>query len=201
MHCGEVATKVLHQKISEELNGSAVEAFWAGTSFLLCSAGRMCPRVHKQNEESTWPLLIPSLVFQPVIGTLSEVLGRKIMVLIAILFFFVGALLAGLARNFVHLLVGRSLQGLGGGGIITLCGIVTADIVPLSHRAKYFGIYSGMWSLGSVLGPVLGGCFVERATWVSHNPYLCIRHSITTCAKIRFFVSGGYSILIFPSSE
>lgn len=92
------------------------------------------------------------------------------MVLIAIFFFFIGALLAGLARNFTHLLVGRSLQGLGGGGIITLCGIVTADIVPLSHRAKYFGIYSGMWSLGSVLGPVLGGCFVERATWASRSP-------------------------------
>ena len=89
------------------------------------------------------------------------------MVLSAIFFFFIGALIASLAPDFVNLLIGRSLQGVGGGGIITLCGIVTADIVPLSHRAKYFGIYSGMWSLGSVLGPVLGGCFVERTTWAS----------------------------------
>ena len=80
--------------------------------------------------------------------------------------FLIGAIVAGVANDFTHMLIGRSLQGVGGGGIITLTAIAIADIVPLSHRAKYFGMLSAIWSLGTVIGPVIGGCFAEKATWV-----------------------------------
>jgi MFS family permease len=80
--------------------------------------------------------------------------------------FLIGAIIAGVANDFTHMLIGRSLQGVGGGGIITLTAIVIADIVPLSQRAKYFGMLSAIWSLGTVIGPVIGGCFAEKATWV-----------------------------------
>ena len=86
--------------------------------------------------------------------------------LVAIVGFTIGTIVAGVANNFTHMLVGRSLQGVGGGGIITLTGILIADIVPLSERAKYFGMLSGIWSLGTVIGPVIGGCFAEKVTWV-----------------------------------
>lgn len=107
-----------------------------------------------------------NLVFQPVFSSLSDLFGRKPLVLVALAWFTIGAIVAGVANNFTHMLIGRSLQGIGGGGIITLTGILIADIVPLSERAKYFGMLSAIWSLGTVVGPVIGGCFAEKATWV-----------------------------------
>lgn len=90
--------------------------------------------------------------------------------LVAIAWFTIGAIVAGVAQNFTHMLIGRSLQGIGGGGIITLTAILIADIVPLSERAKYFGMLSGIWSLGTVVGPVIGGCFAEKVSWVCTKP-------------------------------
>jgi MFS family permease len=95
------------------------------------------------------------------------------MILTAILFFLAGSILCAVAENFTHMLVGRSIQGIGGGGIIALTEIVVTDLVPLRLRGQYFGFISSMWSLGSVLGPVLGGGFAEDVSWVSSNP--CIQ--------------------------
>ncbi|KAJ5547279.1 hypothetical protein N7494_004864 [Penicillium frequentans] len=128
--------------ISEELNGTAIEAFWSGTSFLLSST-----------------------VFQPSFASLSNIFGRRPMVLIAILFFCVGAIVSSVAKNFTYMLVGRTIQGVGGGGIIALGEVIITDIVPLRYRGQYFGIMSAMWSLGSVTGPILGGGFAENVTW------------------------------------
>ncbi|EFQ34994.1 major facilitator superfamily transporter [Colletotrichum graminicola] len=126
-----------------DLGGSATDAFWAGTSYLL-----------------------PCAVFQPFIGALSDIFGRKEMLLVSLFFFTLGTLLcAPLARDFTALLAGRSLQGVGGGGIITMGQIIFADIVPLRLRPKYFIFVLGAWAIGSVLGPLLGGLFVEHATW------------------------------------
>lgn len=107
--------------------------------------------------------------FQPIFGSLSEIFGRRIFIHLAIVLFSVGALLAGTANNVLRLLLGRALQGVGGGGLITLTGVIIADFVPLKKRAKYFGILSAMWALGSVIGPVIGGCFAERSTWVNRR--------------------------------
>lgn len=65
------------------------------------------------------------------------------------------------------MLVGRSIQGIGGGGIIALTEIVVTDLVPMRQRGAYFGLISSMWSLGSVTGPILGGGFAQNVTWVS----------------------------------
>lgn len=105
-------------------------------------------------------------VFQPSFASFSNIFGRKPLVLTSILFFFVGAVIAGVAKNFTYMLVGRSLQGIGGGGIIALTEIIVTDIIPLRLRGNYFGILSAMWSIGSVTGPILGGGFAENVTWV-----------------------------------
>jgi MFS family permease len=89
------------------------------------------------------------------------------MVLVAILFFCVGAIIAAVGDNFTYMLVGRTVQGVGGGGIIALSEIIVTDLIPLRYRGQYFGILSAMWSLGSVTGPILGGGFAENVTWVS----------------------------------
>lgn len=91
------------------------------------------------------------------------------MILISILFFCVGAIIAAIAKDFTYMLVGRSIQGVGGGGVLALTEIVITDLVPLRYRGKYFGIMSAMWSLGSVTGPILGGGFAQSVTWVRNN--------------------------------
>jgi MFS family permease len=63
------------------------------------------------------------------------------------------------------MLAGRCVQGIGGGGIITLSQVILADIIPLRQRPKYFSIVLGAWALGSVMGPLVGGLFVEKASW------------------------------------
>lgn len=91
------------------------------------------------------------------------------MVLIAMVFFCVGAIICAVGNDFTYMLVGRSIQGVGGGGIIALSEIIVTDLVPLRLRGQYFGILSAMWSIGSVTGPILGGGFAQNATWVCLN--------------------------------
>ena len=75
-------------------------------------------------------------------------------------------IIAAVAKDFATLLVGRSIQGIGGGGLIALTEIVVTDLVPLRLRGQWFGIISGMWAIGSVSGPVIGGAFAEKVSWV-----------------------------------
>lgn len=88
------------------------------------------------------------------------------MIITALIFFLVGAIICAVAKEFATLLVGRSIQGIGGGGLIALTEIVVTDLVPLRLRGNWFGIISGMWALGSVSGPVIGGALAQNVTWV-----------------------------------
>ncbi|KAI9925049.1 hypothetical protein MW887_006456 [Aspergillus wentii] len=128
--------------ISQKLKGTAIEAFWSGTAFLLSST-----------------------VFQPSFASFSNIFGRRPLVLTAILLFFVGTVVAAVSKNFTYMLVGRSIQGVGGGGILALSEVIVTDLVPLRLRGQYFGILSAMWSVGSVTGPILGGGFSQDVTW------------------------------------
>ncbi|KAK0610045.1 major facilitator superfamily domain-containing protein [Bombardia bombarda] len=126
-----------------DFGGTTTDAFWAGTSYLLSCA-----------------------VCQPFIAALSDIFGRKEMLIVSVLFFTIGTILcAPVAKNFAVFFAGRSVQGIGGGGIITMGQVIFADIVPLRQRPKYFSIVLGAWALGSVLGPLIGGLFVEHAHW------------------------------------
>lgn len=65
------------------------------------------------------------------------------------------------------LLVGRCIQGIGGGGLTAMSEVIITDIIPLRQRGEYYGIMNAMWSLGSVTGPILGGGFAQNVSWVS----------------------------------
>ncbi|KAF2459997.1 major facilitator superfamily domain-containing protein [Lineolata rhizophorae] len=128
--------------MARALGGSALEAFWSGTSFILTST-----------------------VFQPVLGSFSHIFGRKPMIMLSLALFGAGAIIAAVADNFTVVLVGRSIQGVGGGGIIVLTEVVVTDMVPLRERGKWFSFISSMWAVGTVIGPLLGGGFAEDVTW------------------------------------
>lgn len=94
--------------------------------------------------------------------------------MVALGLFLIGAIVAGVSKSFGALLVGRSLQGIGGGGLIALTEIVVTDLVPLRLRGQWFGIISGMWSIGSVSGPIIGGAFAQNVTWVGSSNELLL---------------------------
>ena len=108
-----------------------------------------------------------AVVFQPSFASFSNIFGRRPMIMISLIFFCVGAIIAAIANNFTYMLIGRSIQGVGGGGLISLSEVIITDLVPLRWRGQYFGILSAMWSVGSVTGPILGGGFSENVSWVS----------------------------------
>jgi MFS family permease len=105
-------------------------------------------------------------VFQPVIGSFSDIFGRKPLVYLSLVFFLVGAILAAVTQNTMALLlVGRSIQGIGGGGVLVLTEIIVTDLVPLRFRGNYFSLIASMWAIGSVSGPLIGGAFSQNVTW------------------------------------
>ena len=87
------------------------------------------------------------------------------MILIALVLFTAGAIVSGVAKNFTMMLVGRSIQGSGGGGIMSLTEIIITDLVPLRDRGTWFGYQSGVWAIGSVTGPIIGGAFAASGSW------------------------------------
>lgn len=70
--------------------------------------------------------------------------------------FFIGSVIVATSYNFTTILVGRTIQGAGGGGIICLTALIVVDTVPLRERGKWISLLGVMWSLGTITGPLLG---------------------------------------------
>ena len=98
-------------------------------------------------------------------GRLGDVLGRKTVFQAAIAIFVVASVFAGAAQSMTQLVIARALQGIGGGGLITLTAAIIADLVPARERGRYAGLTSSVWAVCSLLGPVIGGVFVDHLSW------------------------------------
>ncbi|KAF2088124.1 putative dothistromin transporter [Saccharata proteae CBS 121410] len=101
----------------------------------------------------------------PLWGKLSDIFGRKPVLLIANVVFFIGSLIAALSINIGMLITARAIQGVGGGGLIILVNIVIGDIFSMRSRGAYYGIIGMVWALASALGPVIGGAFTQKVSW------------------------------------
>jgi MFS family permease len=158
-----------------DLNGTAIESFWTGTSFLLTST-----------------------IFLLPLGAVSHIFGRLPTLTFAILCFTIGIIISGVARNSIVMLVGRTMQGIGGGGIVLLNDIIITDLVPMRLRGLYSGIIGGIWALGSVTGPVIGGVLAYKASWVSYLVLRsraqedCLRLSLQPSSCIVGGLCGNY---------
>ncbi|RYN38905.1 hypothetical protein AA0115_g675 [Alternaria tenuissima] len=109
--------------------------------------------------------LIASTAFQLINGRLSDIFGRKNLLLISLTLMALGDLGCGFARTAVQLFVLRAIAGIGGGGINSLVMIIVSDITTLQNRGKYQGWLGAIIALGNGAGPFLGGAIVEGATW------------------------------------
>ncbi|KAG8973831.1 hypothetical protein FRB93_001660, partial [Tulasnella sp. JGI-2019a] len=123
--------------IVQDLNGS--DFVWVGASFSLGSTA-----------------------FLPLSGGLAQIFGRRPVVLGSLAFFFIGSAVSGAAQNMNMLIAGRTLQGIGGGGILSLTEIIVGDLVSLRYRGPFMGIFGAVWAIASAIGPPIGGVFAEH---------------------------------------
>jgi MFS family permease len=111
--------------------------------------------------------LLACTVTMPLYGRLADALGRKRVVMAAIVIFCGGSLLASTSHTMTHLIICRGIQGLGAGGVMPVVLTIIGDIFTLEERAKIQGFFSGVWGTSSLAGPALGALLVKTLGWRS----------------------------------
>src|SRR6202023_1751453 len=116
----------------------------------------------------TWVVtsyLLASTVSTPLWGKLGDQYGRKIFFQAAIVIFLIGSILSGLSTSMIELIAFRAVQGLGSGGLMVGAQAIVGDIVSPRERGRYVGLFGAVFGVSSVIGPLLGGVFVDNLTW------------------------------------
>lgn len=109
--------------------------------------------------------MLASTTTVPLYGKLSDIFGRRPVYAVSMAIFLVGSILCGLARSMPQLIAFRAVQGIGAGGLLPLVFIIIGDLFTLEERARIQGLFSGVWGVSSLVGPLLGGFIVDRVAW------------------------------------
>jgi EmrB/QacA subfamily drug resistance transporter len=109
--------------------------------------------------------LLGSVAATPLYGKLSDLYGRRALTEFALIVFVVTSLMAGAAQTMWQLIIARGLQGIGGGGLMAMGFIVIGDIFSPRERGRYMAYYTMNFTLSALIGPVIGGVFVDVASW------------------------------------
>jgi len=109
--------------------------------------------------------LLTSTVVAPLYGKLSDIYGRRGMMLVALGVFMAGSAACAAAPSMLMLILGRGLQGIGGGGIVPLTQSIIADAVPPRERGYYQAYTGSVWIIAGAVGPVLGGVIADHLNW------------------------------------
>lgn len=111
--------------------------------------------------------LLAMVVATPLFGKLSDIYGRKKLIILGTVLFMLGSALSGLAWDMYSLIFFRALQGLGAAALMTLPMIIITDLYDLEQRSKIQGWLSSIWGVAGILGPLTGGMLVDYVSWRS----------------------------------
>jgi len=109
--------------------------------------------------------LLTSTVTVPLYGRLADLYGRRRVLLFGVVVFVVGSALCGASQSMTQLIAFRALQGIGAGAVLPIAITVVGDIYSAEQRARMQGMFSAVWGVASVVGPLVGGVLVDHASW------------------------------------
>ena len=109
--------------------------------------------------------LLTSAVSTPIYGKLSDLYGRRKMIIIGIIIFISGSFLCALSRSMIQLIIFRAIQGIGAGAVLTISYTIIGDIFELEERAKIQGALNTVWGVAGLIGPFIGGFILDYLSW------------------------------------
>jgi MFS family permease len=109
--------------------------------------------------------LLTSTASVPIWGRLSDLYGRRRMYLLGVAIFLVGSVMSGAATSMFTLIAARALQGLGAGAIIPMSMTIVGELYTLAERARTQALFSGVWGVASIAGPLVGGYITDALSW------------------------------------
>src|ERR1043166_6163581 len=127
---------------------------------------------------------VPTAV--PLYGKLADLYGRKRIYQISVGLFMLGSALSGMAQSIEQLILFRALQGIGAGGVMPVAITMTGDIFTLEERARFQWLFSGVWAVASLAGPLLGGWITDALSW-RWIFFLCIPFGIASALVLQLF--------------
>jgi EmrB/QacA subfamily drug resistance transporter len=161
--------KLSHSEVKWIIAGVVVAMFLAALDqTIVVTAMPTIGRALGSPEYLPWIItsyLLASTAVTPLYGKVSDIIGRRVTLLFAITVFMIGSVLCALAPSLLILIIARAVQGLGGGGLISLAQTIIADIVSPKERSRYQVFIAGVYMSASISGPLLGGIFAERWHW------------------------------------
>jgi EmrB/QacA subfamily drug resistance transporter len=133
--------------------------------------GTALPRIVtdlKGNELYTWAVtvyLLTATISGPIYGKLSDLFGRRPIIIFAVCVFLIASVLSGLSQEMWQFILFRGLQGLGGGAVFPVALAVVADLYTPVERGKYLGFFGAVFGLSSLIGPFIGGGITDLISW------------------------------------
>lgn len=173
---------------------TAISGLIAGMFVALISSTVVSPSlpviVHDLNgnqSDYTWIVTVTLLamtVTTPILGKLSDLINRKILVQLSLVVFTIGSILSGFAPDTTWLIASRAVQGVGIGGLMALVQIVIADLISPRERGKYMGVIGAVMGVGTVAGPLIGGVITDSIGW-EWNFWVFVPFSVAALVLIQ----------------
>ncbi|KAL4870807.1 hypothetical protein BDV12DRAFT_165261 [Aspergillus spectabilis] len=164
------AQKLGKKKIAVVMGALCLVLFLAALDMTIISTALPTMAADFKASESGYSWMASSFsltnaAFVPLWGKVSDIWGRKPILLLANFTFLIGSLICALSINLPMVLAGRAIQGAGAGGIITLANICVSDLFSVRERPMYYALFGSTWAVAGALGPLVGGAFTTSVTW------------------------------------